>query len=261
MAIERIVPNTITWDAYYANHLCRYNFAKEHIKSSEAIYLLDAACGVGYGTKELSLIGNSQIVGMDISKEALSIAKSTFSSENIQYSIDDCQIMASLNSTDLFDYIISFETLEHLKNPSIFLKSCHKHLKTDGKLIISTPNILFTQTVNISKWAFHEKEYEPKEFYELLVNVGFKNVKLFGQRLSTIGRLREEMRSELNKINSNPFFRCGSFIQKYLRGHKISVTLPEKLEDFEIIEYDNYEQVQTLTKNMPFVLLAICDIV
>ena len=259
MAIERIVPNTTTWDAYYANHLCRYNFAKEHIKTNQSISILDAACGVGYGSKELSLIENSNVVGIDISEEAIKIATTYFPSINIQYLVDDCQSMGLLQSTDLFDYIISFETLEHLKNPIVFLKSCYEHLKINGKLIISTPNILFTQTVNASKWDFHEKEYEPIEFYNLLVNAGFKNVKIFGQQLSSIGSLREDMRSELNKVKSNPFFRLGSLIQKYLRGHNNTITLPEKLEDFDIIEYQNYQEVQTLTKNRPFVLIAICD--
>ena len=259
MAIERIVPNTITWDAYYANHLCRYNFAKEHIKSNQSISILDAACGVGYGTKELSLIENAKVVGLDISIEALRIANTNFFSDNIQYLLDDCESMGLLKSTDIFDYIISFETLEHLKNPSVFLKTCYDHLKIDGKLIISTPNILFTQTVNASKWDFHEKEYEPTEFYNLLINAGFKNVKIFGQQLSSIGSLREDMRSELNKVNSNPFLRIGSLIQKYLRGHNNTITLPEKLEDFDISEYQNCQEVQTITKNRPFVLIAICD--
>ena len=50
MAIERIVPGTIEWEAFYANHICRYQFAKEQIEKTDAVHILDAACGTGYGS-------------------------------------------------------------------------------------------------------------------------------------------------------------------------------------------------------------------
>ncbi len=32
MAIERIVPGTKEWDAFYANHILRYQFASQVLK-------------------------------------------------------------------------------------------------------------------------------------------------------------------------------------------------------------------------------------
>lgn len=130
MAIERIVPNTPAWDAYYSNHICRYNFAISQILFVQPTYILDAACGVGYGTKALSLINDTHVVGIDISNDALKIAKSIYNANNVDYISDDCQTMGALESFKPFDYIISFETLEHLKNPNVFLQSCFDHFKT-----------------------------------------------------------------------------------------------------------------------------------
>ncbi len=38
-----------------------------------------------------------------------------------------------------FDTIVAGEVIEHLSNPGKFLESCKKHLKPNGRLIITTP--------------------------------------------------------------------------------------------------------------------------
>lgn len=42
-----------------------------------------------------------------------------------------------------FDTIISTEVIEHLWNPTLFLKECHRLLNDDGILILSTPNVKY----------------------------------------------------------------------------------------------------------------------
>lgn len=39
-----------------------------------------------------------------------------------------------------FDVIFAGDLIEHLSNPGLFLASCRRNLKDDGKLIITTPN-------------------------------------------------------------------------------------------------------------------------
>jgi 2-polyprenyl-3-methyl-5-hydroxy-6-metoxy-1,4-benzoquinol methylase len=39
-----------------------------------------------------------------------------------------------------FDTVVAGELIEHLSNPGKFLDRCHEHLRTDGSLIITTPN-------------------------------------------------------------------------------------------------------------------------
>ena len=41
-----------------------------------------------------------------------------------------------------FDYIACLEGIEHLEHPFQFIRECHRILKWNGRLILSTPNIL-----------------------------------------------------------------------------------------------------------------------
>ncbi|MDD4332939.1 MAG: class I SAM-dependent methyltransferase [Patescibacteria group bacterium] len=53
-----------------------------------------------------------------------------------------------------FDVIFAGDLIEHLSNPGLFLDSCRKNLKDNGKLIITTPNCfgLFNLAEKISKY-------------------------------------------------------------------------------------------------------------
>lgn len=39
-----------------------------------------------------------------------------------------------------FDVIFAGDLIEHLSNPGLFLECCKKHLKQNGRLILTTPN-------------------------------------------------------------------------------------------------------------------------
>ncbi len=259
MAIERLVPGTIEWESYYANHICRYAFVKEYLKDHKNVNLLDAACGVGYGSNFMSENPNWNITGVDKSVDALAIADKCFSKSNINFIEDDCQNFSKANLYQPYDIIVSFETLEHLPEPNLFLKNCFNSLRQGGKLIISTPNKLVTSPEGTIEWEFHEKEYLPKELFEILTNNGFIHIKIFGQHLTQIGKLKDQFRNELYKINSNPFIRFGKKIQKFFKRYKPSALLPEQEEDFEIIPYNDINALTAQSKKGPFVLIAVCE--
>lgn len=259
MAIERIVPGTIEWEAFYANHICRYQFAKEQIEKIHATTILDAACGVGYGSFFLGADDRLKITAVDRSKEALSIAAKNFTRSNIQFLEDDCHTLAKASAIGSFDCIVSFETLEHLPQPDLFIKSCFQNLNKGGKLIISTPNQLVSSPAGKLDWEYHEKEYAPEELIKLLSDAGFSSIGLFGQQMTSIGKLRDQMRAELNKINSNPFVRVGRKVQEILKGRKFSAVLPEQAEDFEIKPYAHSEEINNAGTKGPFVLIAVCE--
>ncbi|RTL57197.1 MAG: class I SAM-dependent methyltransferase [Sphingobacteriales bacterium] len=258
MAIERIVPGTIEWDSFYANHINRYLFARDVIIKHDANLVLDAACGVGYGSYFLSELPSRQITAIDRSKKALNIAKSQFQRENIFFLEDDCHTLMAASANGPYDAIVSFETLEHLPDPGAFITACFNNLKQGGQLIISTPNKLVSSPDGKLAWEYHEKEYSFEEFYSILSDHGFTGIQMFGQQFTGIGRLRERVRNELFIIHSNPFMRMGRLIQRLLRGHRVTALLPEQAEDFEIKQYDNAAQLNQLGKTGPFVLLAVC---
>ncbi|MEK6893412.1 MAG: methyltransferase domain-containing protein [Nanoarchaeota archaeon] len=59
-----------------------------------------------------------------------------------------------------FDTIIAGEILEHLENPSNFLRFCFNHLKKGGRLILTTPNAIGLQYLLNPSWCVdHYTDY------------------------------------------------------------------------------------------------------
>ncbi len=256
--IERIVPDTKEWDAYYASHISRYQFALDIIKDNNFTNILDIACGVGYGTNFLAAKSNASIIGVDISKEALNIANTKFSHPNIEFRNLDCQDLSSIEDSK-FDCIISFETFEHLLNPTLFLNNLFNKLAPSGKLIISTPNKDVSSPEKLD-WAYHEKEYKASEFTEMISAVGFRDVMIYGQSLNSFGQLRlqirEEIYNEIRKIYFNPFIRFGLWMQKIMKGSSRTIPIwKEYAEDFNIIEFGSALNIEEMSRKGPFVII------
>ena len=252
MHIERIEPNTKEWKLYYANHIYRYEFANKVLKKNSCSNILDIASGVGYGTNYLAENRYEKITGVDISEDSLDIAEKKFSHKNINFVKDDCNNLKTVNQQK-YNGIVSFETLEHLTNFNYFVKELYHLLSDNGILIISTPNILVTEHYSKDDWHYHEKEFTPQEFYDLLKDVGFNSVKLFGQKYTQTGLLRNEIRHEINVLSSNPFTRFGMWLQK-IKGRNFDYPLPEKKSDFEINELSVNKCTEQADKG-PFVLI------
>lgn len=256
MAIERLVPGTPEWDLYFANHHQRYAFAADQLLAEHASTVLDAACGVGYGSKFLGERG-VRVVGVDRDTSALAIARNKFAHANVTFLEDDCQQLANVDRAP-FDAIVSFETLEHLSEPSRFLDRCYALMKPSALLVISTPNGNLREGSAKKQWEYHEKEYSAREIVDLMQAARFRDLGLWGQDYTAVGRLRDQVRAELNRIHSNPLFRVGRLLQRVLRGyHARRAVLPESLDDFVITPFSCDQDVDRLGKQGPFVLLAV----
>jgi len=154
----------------------RYVFASKFVKNKR---FLDIACTIGYGSDLIKKYQpTSFAVGGDYYFDGLVYGKKKFSSE-VSFCQLDALHLPFKNSS--FDVVISFETLEHLKNLNLFLKEVHRILNDKGIFVCSTPNKKFTEKVGIDKVnPFHVKEYMHNELKKQL-ECFFKNVKSFGQ--------------------------------------------------------------------------------
>jgi cyclopropane fatty-acyl-phospholipid synthase-like methyltransferase len=236
--------------------LARYEFAVQYLQALQPQLVLDAACGVGYGTKLLAESLGTKVLGIDRSEESLAIAGAQFSYPNVTFLRDDCHSLAQAQAFGPFDAVVSFETLEHLPKPHDFLKAVHSVLRTDGIFVVSTPNGLVTQ--GNGSWEYHEKEYTSKELLDLLKTNGFRDIELLGQQYNLGGVDRNELRVELLRIRSNPFFRLGTMLQRLLRGrHTDTEILAERAADFEFVPFDLSSVHPDRLKKM-FVLVACC---
>lgn len=169
---ERIIPSETSGGAL-ATHLKRYEFAKQFCKDK---VVLDAACGVGYGSNYLAGAAE-KVVGLDISREAIAYAKKYYQRQNIHFEIADIH---NLNFPDgYFDAVCSFETIEHLDNLQNFLAEVRRVLKKQGVFIVSTPQA--KKTFSSPENPYHKTEFSKNDFQGLL-NKYFADVQILGQR-------------------------------------------------------------------------------
>lgn len=138
-------------DMYQKNHFKRYEFASSLIENNEICG--DFACGTGYGSVMLSKKA-AQVYGIDINSIVIDEIKHRYKSvKNVSF--EDKNLL-TLDKTNYFDTIVSFETIEHLKEDDIIklLQLFANALKANGRLIFSTP-YLQIECENAKKLGFH----------------------------------------------------------------------------------------------------------
>jgi len=173
---ERVVPGK-TPKTIYDEHIYRYIFAASLTRNK---VVLDVACGTGYGANYIAGKGAREVVGVDISVMAANYARERFSKDNqVSFICADAIRLPFVDNA--FDVIVSFETIEHIRQYSKFLGECKRVLKEKGLLICSTPNRrIFSPNLAKPINTFHVKEFWPEEFYRLLRRY-FADITLYGQ--------------------------------------------------------------------------------
>ena len=97
---------------------------------------LDVGCGAGLLTEALARLGAS-VTGIDASPDVIAVAKehARAMALEIDYRAGDVQELQGQ-----FDLVTAMEVIEHVADPSVFLKALAKRLAPGGLLILSTPN-------------------------------------------------------------------------------------------------------------------------
>lgn len=233
MAVERLVPGGEFWNELVGEHKSRYLFAARY---GQGRRVLDAGCGVGYGSRMLVEAGASEVIAVDISDEALAIARQRFSHSRVAFIKDDCQTLTRV--TGPFEVVVAFESLEHVSDAAGFVRRISELLSTSGIFVVSTPNKLVSPQGNGRPLnPFHVREFTPDEFQDLL-GKHFSDVSMMGQRWTAA-------LAALYHISfrswSNPMMRMGRWLQR-LRGRNTDfpnpVTMPLTEADFVITDTD-----------------------
>jgi SAM-dependent methyltransferase len=169
---ERIVPDE-TSPGPLAIHEKRYRFALPYCAGKR---VLDAACGVGYGSAILAPTA-AHVVGMDIDEAAIEYARERYAAPNVEFRVGD--LLAPELDDASFDVVCSFETLEHLPDGEAFLGHIARCLRDDGVLVVSTPRA--DRTTHRPENPFHHVEYSRADL-DALLRRHFAEVELYGQR-------------------------------------------------------------------------------
>ena len=172
-------------------HTSRYQFARKMIQGPR---LLDAGCGEGYGARYLAQHVESA-VGIDIDPLAAAHARRLYAGPRLQFAAMDCCRLAF--DSDSFDFISSFEVIEHFSAVDEFLSEIYRVMAPGGVFVVSTPNKARTPAgVN----PFHDKEYTAAEFTDVLQR-HFPSVVCYGQFCNR--PLREQLFMQSTRLYMN----------------------------------------------------------
>jgi SAM-dependent methyltransferase len=169
---ERIIPDE-TETGVVALHLARYAFA---VPYAAGRHVLDAACGVGYGSAFLAEHG-ADVLGVDLDTATIDYARTRYGGERVRFATGDVCALDAADET--FDTVVSFETIEHVVEPATAVAEAARVLRSDGVYVVSTPRV--DRTTRSPANPHHRVELSRADFESLLA-ASFEEVELYGQR-------------------------------------------------------------------------------
>jgi SAM-dependent methyltransferase len=131
---ERYVPEVHRGTYTEAEHQARYGWGAPLAMGRD---VLDAGCGVGWGSGLLAQAGARRVVGIDIDEPALANARER-AGASAEFVHGD--LLALPFDDDSFDLVVCFEAIEHVDDPGRALDELRRVLRSDGLLVISSPN-------------------------------------------------------------------------------------------------------------------------
>ncbi len=156
-------------------------FLSRFLPENKDINILDIGCGYGAILSSLQGLGYSNFVGIDASKEAIDLLRST----DLANKVIESQIIEFLeNSLDQnlrWDAILAFDVLEHFNKNELVHILCllRKIIKPQGILIVKIPNMqspFFSGEIAYGDFT-HEIYVTPASLNQVLKACGFDNIK------------------------------------------------------------------------------------
>ena len=156
-------PATMPNAMYAAEHVARYAMLAPFVRGKR---VLDIACGEGYGSWFLKEWGAREVVGVDISADAIDAAQKFFSREGVSFLAGDACRAQDFLAHASFDLIVSFETIEHVADPLAFLLGLRSLASPEAGIFISCPNDHIAMAAGQSN-PYHLRKYSFEEFQNL----------------------------------------------------------------------------------------------
>jgi 2-polyprenyl-3-methyl-5-hydroxy-6-metoxy-1,4-benzoquinol methylase len=208
----------IFWKSYSENHFWRLN-DKTKVKENSIYYddlydtllpkdkasrILDVGCGGGHFLYYLIRKGYTNIEGVDLAPGLVEFVKN-----EICGNVRNREALNFLEENQaVFNVIVANDFIEHLSKESIikFLFLAKISLKTDGMLIIKTPNMshLFASRNRYVDFT-HEVGFTEHSLYEVCAAANYDQVEIYSEFHSTAEpRFFKILRKLYSWVRENP---------------------------------------------------------
>jgi ubiquinone/menaquinone biosynthesis C-methylase UbiE len=133
--------------------------------------ILNIGCSIGWYEKFATNNNCKLVVGIDTDEKAIIRAKESVKKANFML----CSALVLPFQDNYFDIVTIFDVIEHIENNTevTCLKEIKRVLKSDGTLIISTPNNNFLAKILDPAWYLGHRHYSRAKLQKLLVKSGF----------------------------------------------------------------------------------------
>lgn len=161
--IDKEAIDAVEEDIIIRRGIERYMYVRQFVYGD----VLDAACGVGYGSYLMSKNPDvKRIMGVDKSEKAIQNAKETFAKENVEFKYLEGGIEEIKGD---FDVLVSLETIEHLPDPKVLREMVERcGIK---EIIISFPRKKTTHYNKYHLWDYTREDilrlFESYECYKI----------------------------------------------------------------------------------------------
>ena len=149
-----------------------------------------------------------------------------------------------------FDYVVSFQVIEHIKRDKEFVREVRRVLKSGGKFIVTTPN----RPMSLTRNPWHVREYTAEQFSALLSE--FAEVEALGVGGNEqVWSYYEKNRESVRRITRFDVLRLQWWLPRWVlqipydilnrlnrrRLHSENRTLTENIvmEDYSLQDVDN----------------------
>jgi ubiquinone/menaquinone biosynthesis C-methylase UbiE len=195
---------TFVYNKNTIDHLHRYSIATNYILDK---VVLDIACGEGYGSNLMSKSAKF-VYGVDIDSETIANAKIKYVKSNLNFQTGSADNIPIPDAS--IDVVVSYETIEHHDKHDEMMLEIKRVLKSDGVLIISTPDKLFYTDKRNYINEFHVKELYKNEFFDLVVSK-FANIQILNQLFVNGNSIIYPDSDDNLNVYKGDYFNIGSY--------------------------------------------------
>jgi 2-polyprenyl-3-methyl-5-hydroxy-6-metoxy-1,4-benzoquinol methylase len=121
--------------------------------------VLEVGCGVGRGL-DILIENCTEFTAIDKNEQLIQFLQTKYPQQHfITQNIPPFKDLPS----NTYDFVVSFQVIEHIQDDNAYLQEIHRVLKPGGKAMITTPNIKLSLTRN----PWHVREYTAEQLEKL----------------------------------------------------------------------------------------------